>query len=130
RGGFTVLVDFGVPPEFLTTAQAILKGIPFDYVVLRPSLRICAERRIGRDQGKIEDYGSYEDLYDRFKTFSPAISEDGASIERCVELVKNGLQSRTFAYHRSKVASSATPRFGGKTHQGPVRARSSDDLET
>ena len=39
RSGFDVLLDFSIPPEFLTTARKILKEIPLDYIVL------VAERR-------------------------------------------------------------------------------------
>jgi len=37
RSGFRVLIDFSIPPTFVDTARKILKEVPFDFVLLRPS---------------------------------------------------------------------------------------------
>lgn len=44
RSGFRVLIDFSIPPTFVDTARKILKEVPFDFVLLRPSLQVCVER--------------------------------------------------------------------------------------
>jgi Chloramphenicol phosphotransferase-like protein len=54
RGGYEVLLDFSFPLDFLDTARKILKEIPLDFVVLRPSLAEC-ERRAGG--GRKERFG-------------------------------------------------------------------------
>ncbi len=66
--GYEVIVDFSIPPWFLETALKIVsrRNIPLDYVVLLPTLAICAERAATRPEGKIDDYTPYADLYDSF----------------------------------------------------------------
>jgi len=41
RGGYEVLLDFSFPLDFLGTARKILKDIPLDFVMLRPSIEVC-----------------------------------------------------------------------------------------
>src|SRR5215831_9240391 len=48
RSGFDVLLDFSIPPGFLTGARKILKEIPLDFVILRPSEDVCATRAANR----------------------------------------------------------------------------------
>jgi adenylylsulfate kinase-like enzyme len=38
RAGFTVLVDFSTPPQYLSVARKILKDLPLAYVALVPPL--------------------------------------------------------------------------------------------
>jgi chloramphenicol 3-O-phosphotransferase len=67
RSGFDVLVDFSIPPELLGTARKILKDVPLDFVVLRPSVAVCEARAAGRAEGKIADYAAYREFYALFE---------------------------------------------------------------
>ena len=66
RSGYDVLLDFSMPPAFLRGARSILKEIPLDYVLLRPSLAVCAARSLSRKAGKIAKYD--EGFYALFET--------------------------------------------------------------
>src|ERR1700733_2748760 len=66
RSGYQVLVDFSIPPQFLKTARMILKEVPLDYVLLKPSLAVCEARATGRKEGTIVDYAPYRDFYSMF----------------------------------------------------------------
>ena len=65
RSGYQVVLDFSIPPRYLATVHKILsaRDIPLDYVVLRPSEQVCAERAATRDEGRIADYTQYKKLY-------------------------------------------------------------------
>jgi chloramphenicol 3-O-phosphotransferase len=67
RGGYDVLLDFSFPFDFLAVARKILKEIPLDFVMLRPSLATCEQRAAARPEGKIGDYSSYRDFYTMFE---------------------------------------------------------------
>jgi hypothetical protein len=41
RRGYEVLLDFSFPLDFLETARKIVKEIPLDLVILRPSIATC-----------------------------------------------------------------------------------------
>jgi len=73
RSGFEVLLDFSIPPHFLDTARKILKEVPLNYVVLRPSLAICEARALARPDGKIVEYGRYREFYELFANHAPSI---------------------------------------------------------
>ena len=45
RSGFTVLLDFTIPPEYLSAVRRILKEIAFDYIVLCPSFDVARDER-------------------------------------------------------------------------------------
>jgi hypothetical protein len=53
RSGFGVLIDFSIPPASVDTARKVLKEVPFDFVLLRPSLQLCVERAASREEGAI-----------------------------------------------------------------------------
>lgn len=67
RSGYEVLLDFSFPLDFLETARKILKDIPLDFVMLRPSLAMCEQRAAARPAGKIADYSQYRDFYAMFE---------------------------------------------------------------
>jgi adenylylsulfate kinase-like enzyme len=67
RGGYDVLLDFSFPIEFLEVGRKILKEIPLDFVMLRPSLAVCEQRAAVRSEGKITDYTAYRDFYAMFE---------------------------------------------------------------
>src|SRR5581483_3584391 len=67
RSGFRVLIDFSIPPTYLETARKILKEVPFDFVLLRPSLRVCIERAASREEGAMTGYAMLKKFYARFE---------------------------------------------------------------
>ena len=67
RSGFRVLIDFSIPPAFVDTARKILKEVPFDFVLLRPSLEICIERAASRKEGAITDHARLKHFYGYFQ---------------------------------------------------------------
>src|SRR5579863_1826582 len=67
RSGFRVLIDFSIPPAFVDTARKILKEVPFDFVLLRPSLPVCIERAGSRTEGPIRDRARIQDFYALFE---------------------------------------------------------------
>jgi chloramphenicol 3-O-phosphotransferase len=97
RSGYDVLIDFSIPPEFLKTARVILKDIPLDFVLLRPSQAVCAARAASRAQGKILDYASYGDFYALFDGMDRyAIHDDGADAAAIAKRIQDGLQAGVF----------------------------------
>ena len=68
------------------TARKILKEVPFDFVLLRPSLRVCVEPAASREEGAISDYVMVKNFnLARFEegTFEPICDHnlDSASAE-------------------------------------------------
>ena len=53
--------------DFLETARKILKEIPLDFVILRPSIEVCEQRAAARLEGKIADCSVYRDFYKMFE---------------------------------------------------------------
>lgn len=97
RSGYDVLVDFSIPPEFLKTARVILKEVPLDYILLRPSQAVCEARAAGRKQGAIVDYAPYRDFYSMFEYADRHIIQDGeASAADVAKRVKDGLSALAF----------------------------------
>lgn len=96
RSGFQVLIDFSIPPTFVDTARKILKEVPFDFVLLRPSLQVCVERASSRKEGAITD--------DRIKNFYPlfetgnteAICDDDADPASLARRIADGLNQGRF----------------------------------
>jgi hypothetical protein len=67
RSGFQVVLDFSIPPAYVNTARKILKEVPFDFVLLRPSLDLCVQRAASRLEGPISDYAMFKSFYDQFE---------------------------------------------------------------
>lgn len=97
RSGFRILIDFSIPPPFVDTARNILKDVPFDFVLLRPSFAVCAERAASRKEGAISDYGRLKNFYARFEkeTVEP-ISDDKADPESLARRIADGLNQGRF----------------------------------
>lgn len=97
RSGYEVLLDFSFPLDFLDTARKILKEIPIDFVMLRPSLAICKQRAAARPEGKISDYSAYRDFYAMFEGLSNHevgdVEANPASIAR---RIRDGLDQGIF----------------------------------
>jgi len=97
RGGYEVLLDFSFPVDFLDTARKILKEIPFDFVVLKPSLAICEKRAAGRAEGKISDYAAYRDFYGMFEGMpTHEVADDDADCESLARRIRAGLDKGAF----------------------------------
>src|SRR5215467_155347 len=97
RSGFRVLIDFSIPPPFVDTARKILKEVPFDFVLLRPSFAVCAERAACRKEGAISDYGLLKSFYARFEegTVEP-ICDDNADPASLARQIADGLNLGRF----------------------------------
>ena len=65
RSGYQVILDFSFPLDFLDTARKILKEVPIDFVMLRPSLAVCAQRAAERPAGRMPNYPA--DFYAMFE---------------------------------------------------------------
>ncbi len=95
RSGFTVLLDFTIPPEYLSAVRRILKEIAFDYIVLCPSFDVCARRAAERDEGKISNYETYRDFYRLFDV-KEAIRDDESAPEQLAERISNHIAAGDF----------------------------------
>ncbi len=97
RSGFQVLIDFSIPPTFVDTARKILKEVPFDFVLLRPSLRVCVERAASREEGAISDYAMLKNFYTRFEEGSvEPICDDDADPASLARRIADGLSQGQF----------------------------------
>jgi chloramphenicol 3-O-phosphotransferase len=93
RAGFTVLVDFSTPPQYLSVARKILKDLPLAYVALVPSLATCASRAAARADDPIADYGDaraeFHALFD--KVPEGHLAAEGADAATTAELIAQDL---------------------------------------
>lgn len=97
--GSRVVLDFSMPPWFLPTAKrvAAVRDIPIDYVVLRPSMDICADRAATRIEGRIADYARHRDLYASFDDVERHTLSDGdASAAETAASIVAGLNEGWF----------------------------------
>ena len=97
RSGFRVLIGFSIPPTYVDTARKILKEVPFDFFLLRPSFAVCAERATSRKEGAIRDPVLLENFYARFHegTIEP-ISDDHADPDSLARRIADGLNQGRF----------------------------------
>lgn len=97
RSGFQVLIDFSIPPTFVVTARKILKEIPFDFVLLRPSLPVCIERASSRKEGAITDHERIKGFYALFEQGSiEPICDDNAHPASLARQIAEGLSQGRF----------------------------------
>jgi hypothetical protein len=97
RSGFRVLIDFSIPPAFLETARKILKEVPFDFVLLRPSLEVCVKRSASRERGAIMDYARLKNFYARFEDARvEPICDDSADPASLARRIAEGLNQGRF----------------------------------
>lgn len=97
RSGFQVLIDFSIPPTFVDTARKILKEVPFDFVLLRPSLQVCVERASSRKEGPITDYARLKNFYALFEEGSiEPICDDAADPASLARRIADGLNQGRF----------------------------------
>ena len=97
RSGFQVLIDFSIPPAFVDTARKILKEVPFDFVLLRPSLQVCVERAASREKGAITDYARIRNFYSLFEECSTEpVCDDNADPASLARRIAEGLDQGRF----------------------------------
>lgn len=97
RAGFRVLIDFSIPPAFVDTARRILKEVPFDFVLLRPSLHVCVERAGSRAEGAITDYARIRDFYALFEEGSvEPVCDDEADPASLARRIAEGIEQGRF----------------------------------
>lgn len=97
RSGFRVLIDFSIPPAYLDTARKILKEVPFDFVLLRPSLQICVERASSREKGAITDHARLKNFYALFEDGNiEPICDDHAEPGSLAQRIAEGLSQGRF----------------------------------
>ena len=97
RSGFQVLIDFSIPPSFVDTARKILKEVPFDFVLLRPSLEVCLQRASTREVGAITDHERLKNFYAHFEDGSmEAICDDHAGPASLARRIAEGLSQGRF----------------------------------
>ena len=97
RDGYEVILDFSIPPWYLDAIRALLTGKPFDYVIVRPSLAICAARAAARPEGAIADYTPYRELYDAFDGYERfTVGGDGAGPALTAARIREGLAAGAF----------------------------------
>jgi len=97
RSGFRVLIDFSIPPAYVDTARKILKEVPFDFVLLRPSLQVCVERAASRKQGAITDYEGLKNFYAMFAdACTEPVCDDHADPASLARRIAEGLNEGRF----------------------------------
>lgn len=97
RGGYEVLLDFSFTVDFLETARKILKDVPLDFVMLRPSIAICEQRAAARAEGRISDYSVYRDFYTMFEGLpTHQIDDDEADAASIARQIRAGLNQGVF----------------------------------
>jgi chloramphenicol 3-O-phosphotransferase len=97
--GYQVVLDFSVPTWFLGPAAARLADADLHFVVLRPALDVCVKRAAGRQEGRIEDYRPYRELYDLFEVADRHIvaNDDLAPLD-AAEMIHAGLAEGRFRF--------------------------------
>ncbi|HKF46471.1 MAG TPA: hypothetical protein VKB38_03885 [Terracidiphilus sp.] len=97
RSGYRVLIDFSIPPAFVDTARKILKEVPFDFVLLRPSLEVCINRAATREVGAITDRERIKEFYPLFEEGSvEPICDDHADPSFLARQIFEGLNRGRF----------------------------------
>jgi adenylate kinase family enzyme len=99
RAGYQVIIDFSIPPWFLAAAFKITneRNIPLDYVVIRPSEKICAERAATRAEGTVPNYAVYKDFYASFDNATQyTISDNESSAAVIADHIRDGLYEGIF----------------------------------
>jgi adenylylsulfate kinase-like enzyme len=96
RSGYRVLIDFSIPTGFVDTARKILKEVPFDFVLLRPSLETCIKRAATRKEGAITD-GRVKSFYPLFEDgIANPICDDAADPASLARRIVEGLNEGRF----------------------------------
>ena len=71
--------------------------MPFDFVLLRPSLQVCMQRAASREKGAITDYERLKTFYTRFEDGgTEAICDDTADPASLARQIAEGLAQGRF----------------------------------
>ncbi len=97
RIGNEVVLDFTFPLEFIPIARKIVKEIPLDFVLLRPSIATCEQRALARPEGGLSDYTAYRDFYMMFEGLPQhEICDDHAEATSLARRIRDGLDQGIF----------------------------------
>ena len=99
RAGYQVIIDFSVPPWFLPAVFKIVndRNIALDYVIIRPSEKVCALRAAQRPEGAVADYAVYKDFYASFKQAERhAYCDDESDAAAIAANIRDGLYDGIF----------------------------------
>ena len=97
RAGYETIVDFSVPLWFVDPLRARFSDVDFDYVVVRPSLAVCADRAASRPEGTVADYSAYHEFYGDFDVpKANLIADDTAGPAAIAALIREGLAAGRF----------------------------------
>ncbi|HKT25773.1 MAG TPA: hypothetical protein VJR04_14280 [Terriglobales bacterium] len=97
HSGFRVLIDFSIPPTYVDTARKILKEVPFDFVLLRPSFDVCVKRAATRREGAMSDSAMLKNFYARFEEGGiEPICDDHTDPESLARRIVEGLDQGRF----------------------------------
>ena len=93
-------MDFTIGPWFLGLFKEYIKEIPFEYVILCPSQKVCVERNRGRKEGVMEEYPT--DLHLAFSDINEFekyyIRGDEASVKDLAVQIWDGLARDVFKF--------------------------------
>lgn len=108
RAGYDTLVDFTIGPWFLGLFKEYIKEIPFEFVILCPSEKVCAERAEGRREGAMKDYpGDLHLAFSDIKEFEKhAIRDDEASPKELTAQIRDGLDKGVFKLDMKEIKES------------------------
>jgi chloramphenicol 3-O-phosphotransferase len=96
---FQVILDFTIPPWFLSAAAPRLGDAELHFVVLKPPQAICAARAASRDEGAIGDYRPYSSLYATFEAEPRHVIDNAARPPaEVVAAIWNGVRAGTFRF--------------------------------
>ena len=100
RAGYETIVDFTIGPWLLGLFKEYIKEIPFEYVILCPSEKVCVERNRGRKGGVMEEYPT--DLHLAFSDINEfekySIRNDEASVKDLAVQIWDGLARDVFKF--------------------------------
>ena len=108
RAGHEVILDFSIPPWFLDAAARVAKlgDVALDFVIVRPSERVCAARAAARAEGAIADYAPYRGLYADFDGWPRhTIADDDADAAAIAARIRGGLDAGAFRLSSTKTRS-------------------------
>lgn len=99
RSGYKVIVDFSVPVWFLPSIKKMFgkRGYAFDYVIVKPSLKVCIKRASDRAEGKIEDKALLTEFYKDFEQAPKhTIPDDTCSAAEMASRIVEGIEEGIF----------------------------------
>ena len=97
RAGYETIIDFSIPFWFVDPLRARFSDVDFDYVVVRPSFAVCADRAAAREEGKVADYSVFKEFYADFDVPQPnLIADDTADAAAIAALIREGLDEGRF----------------------------------